>query len=459
MLNKQTETRMIDPESAISNALPRLKSDVRIAPFHDGAAAGERYLVEVGEVCFVAGKSMRDVLLALADKPATLEALAATYEQQTGQAISVEVLADLLTKRIPDSLFDHTPAPKNKRPFIFSFDLIPERFIRPFSEAFAVLFAKPIVLFVCIAFVLAEFLVFSRSVSAIQHPFRFSDLVIFYFATIAVTLFHELGHAAACRRFQCPHGDIGFALYLIYPAFYTDVTKVWRLPRLQRAVVDLGGVYFQAILFIALTLYVMLTHDLLALRLLWAMNFMMLLTLNPIFKMDGYWLLTDLSGLSNLHQQVRDACVRIARKLFRRPLSETGAPQAQGLRLKMLYAYTALAAVYYAFIIQFLYLSGDYLVKHFPSRARYLAGLSETAYFAGEIERALYFAMTLVRESVWPLILCVAIVFLVYRGLGFLFRMISASFAGYTLTISMPRWAYGIEDTISSWKARWAKHG
>ena len=61
-------------------------------------------------------------------------------------------------------------------------------------------------------------------------------------------------------------GNIGFALYFIYPAFYTDVTKVWRLPRLKRAVVDLGGIYFQAILFVVLTFYVLVTHDLFALR-------------------------------------------------------------------------------------------------------------------------------------------------------------------------------------------------
>lgn len=402
---------------------------------------------------------MRDVLLALADKPATLEALAATYEQQTGQAISVEVLADLLTKRIPDALFDHTPAPKNKRPFIFSYDLIPESSIRPISNVFAVLFAKPIVVFVCIAFLLAELLVFSQSLRAIQHPFRFSDLVIFYFATIAVTLFHELGHAAACRRFQCPHGDIGFALYLIYPAFYTDVTKVWRLPRLKRAVVDVGGVYFQAILFIPLTLYVLLTHDLLALRLLWAMNFMMFLTLNPVFKMDGYWLLTDLSGLSNLHRQMYDASVRIARKLFRRPAKEPVAPQANGLRLKVLYAYMALAVVYFAFIIQFLYGSVDNLLKHYPDRVSYLVGITQAAYFAGDTEHVLYYAMTLVRESVWPLILSVGAFFIVYRVVRFLYRTISASFSGFTLTISTPRWAYAIENTISSWKTRRAKHG
>ena len=445
---------MIGPESTISNALPRLKSEVRIAPFHDGAAAGERYLVEVGEVCFVAGKSMRDVLIALADKPATLESLAATYERQTGQTISVEVLADLLTKRIPDALFIHTPAPKNKRPFVFSYDLIPERYVRPFSNVFAVLFAKPIVVFVCVAFLLAELLVFTKSLHAIQHPFRFSDLVVFYFASIAVTLFHELGHASACRRFECPHGDIGFALYLIYPAFYTDVTKVWRLPRLKRAVVDLGGVYFQAVLFIGLTLYVLLTHDVLALRLLWAMNLMMFLTLNPIFKMDGYWLLTDLSGLNNLHQQMYDACVRIVRKVFRRPLVETSVPQAHGLRLKVLYAYIALAFVYFAFILQFLYQAVGGVVKHYPARASYLVGIIDAAFFAGEIERALYFAMTLARESVWPLIMVVVIFFVVRRVVSFLYRTIRASFSGFTLTITTPRWLYAIETTISGWRTR-----
>lgn len=442
-------------EPTNSNALPRLKSDVRIAPFHDGDAVGERYLVEVGEVCFVAGKSMRDVLVALADKPATLEALAATYEQQTGQTISTEVLADLIAKRIPDALFDHTPAPKNKRPFVFSYDLIPASLIRPFSNVCSVLFARPVVIFVCVVFLLCEVLMFSHSLSAIQHPFGFSDLVIFYFASIAVTLFHELGHASACRRFEVPHGDIGFALYLIYPAFYTDVTKIWRLPRLKRAVVDLGGVYFQAILFIGLTLYVLLTHDLLTLRLLWAMNFMMFLTLNPVFKMDGYWLLTDLSGLSNLHQQMSDACIRIARKLFRRPAVESAVPQAHGLRLKVLYAYTALAFVYYAFIIQFLCNAAADVVTHYPARASHLLRMIEAAVVAGETEPALYFAVGLVRVSVWPLLLSAGTGFILYRMVSFVRRTILASFAGFTLTISMPRWLYAIANL----KSRWAKHG
>lgn len=450
---------MVEPESALSNVLPKLKDGIRIAPFHDGAAAGERYLVEVGETCFVAGKPMRDVLAALADRPDTLEALAETYERQTGQPVSTEVLADVLANRIPDSLFDHTPEPKNKRPFVFSFDLIRERWVRPFSTRLGFLFAAPVVVVVCAAFLLAEFLVLTRTLEAIQRPFQGWDLPLFYVAIIAATLFHELGHASACRRFECPHGDIGFALYLIYPAFYTDVTKVWRLPRLKRAVVDVGGIYFQAILFVALTVYVLLTHDLLAMRLLWAMNLMMFLTLNPIFKMDGYWLLSDLSGLSNLHQQMRETCARLARKLFGRPAAEPTAPRAQGVLLKVLYAYIVLALTYYAYVIYFLYHSINNLLKHYPPLAAHLAQLIRGAYLAGDTGLALRHTAALAYRSVWPLILSLLVGFVVYRLARLLYRTISAPFAGRELTISTPRWAHAAAHAVAGWRARRARHG
>lgn len=444
---------MLETES-VNAVLPRLKPSISIAPFHDGAAEGERYLVEVGEVCFVAGQGMRDVLNALAEGPETLEALAEIYERQTGQAVSTEVLADVLANRIPESLFDHTPDPKNKRPFVFSFNFIRESWVRPFSTRLGFLFSKPIALFVVVAFLAAEFLVLTRSVQAIQHPFGGWDLPLFYVALVAVTLFHELGHASACRRFECPHGDIGFALYFIYPAFYTDVTKAWRLPPLKRAVVDLGGIYFQAILFVALTAYAVLTHDIFVLRLLWVMNLTMLLTLNPIFKMDGYWLLTDLSGLSNLHQQMGDTYKRAARKLLGRPVAENVAPRAQGIRLKVLYVYAALATVYYAFIAQFLYQSFESHLRQYPQlAAQFFAGIRGT-YLAGDTERALQQATAFGSASLRPLLLSVLVCFLALKLFRFLWRTIKGAMSGYTLAVSMPRWAYTIADAVAGRKVR-----
>jgi putative peptide zinc metalloprotease protein len=454
IINQESKSKVLEPESATTNTLPKLKTGLRIAPFHDGSAAGERYLVEVGETCFVASKNMRDVLLALEDKPETLEELAAVYEQQTGASITTEVLADVIANRIPDSFFDHTPEPKNKRPFIFSFNLLSEQTIRPISDRLKVLYAKPIVLIVCALFVVAEYLVFTHSLRAIRYPFNLRDLVFSYIAIVGITLFHELGHASACRRFECPHGDIGFALYFIYPAFYTDVTKVWRLPGLKRAVVDLGGVYFQAMIFIVLTPYVMLTHDLFTLRLLWGMNLMMFFTLNPIFKMDGYWLLSDLSGLSNLHEQMRGAWVSLGRKLFRRPAVEMETLQAQGLRLKVLYVYSVLAVLYYTYIIEFVYGSIGSVLVHYPQRAGYLLTLFQKAFNDGAIEATTFFALRLVRETVWPVILCVMICFMAYRLIGFLFRTLSGVMSGFQLTLSMPRWVYALDEILKSRKSR-----
>ena len=446
---------MSEPQLATSTIVPKLKNGLRITPFHDGTTTEERYLVEVGEIFFVAGKPMRDVLIALAEEPKTLEELAAAYERQTGHDISTEVLADVLANRISDSLFDHTPEPKNTRPFIFSFNLFSEALVRPFSSALAVLYTRRFVLLIGVCFLLSEVLIFTKSLSAIHHPFRLWDFVAFYIAVIGITLFHELGHAAACRRFDCPHGDVGFALYFVYPAFYTDVTKAWRLPPLKRAVVDLGGIYFQAILFVVLTLYVLLTQSLFALRLLWVMNLMMFWTLNPVFKLDGYWLLSDLSGLTNLHKQMRDAGVNLARKLFRRPAIWDSAPQARGLRLKVLYVYSVLAVLYFSFIAQFLFRSIEDTVQHYPHRTSAIIALMQKFYLAGNTEAVLYGVYRLIRESIWPLILCLAVFFLLRRVARFVGGAITGVMSGYELTISTPRW---VDNTISAWKARLARH-
>lgn len=45
------------------------------------------------------------------------------------------------------------------------------------------------------------------------------------------SLFHELGHASACKYYGIKHGGIGFGLYLNIPVLYTDVTEVWQLKR------------------------------------------------------------------------------------------------------------------------------------------------------------------------------------------------------------------------------------
>jgi hypothetical protein len=59
-----------------------------------------------------------------------------------------------------------------------------------------------------------------------------------------------------------------------------------------------------------------------------------------------------------------------------------------------------------------------------------------------------------VRETAWPLILCVMICFMAHRIGGFLYRTLFSVMAGFNLTISMPRWVYAIEEIVKSRKSR-----
>jgi putative peptide zinc metalloprotease protein len=129
---------------------------------------------------------------------------------------------------------------------------------------------------------------------------------------------HELGHASASMRYGVPVRDIGFGLYVIYPVFYSDVTAAWRLTRRQRVVIDLAGVYFQLLVGTAYLLVYRLTGWEIFYLAAASIFLLGLFALLPIFKFDGYWLLTDLLGVVNLSRQVRRVTVHILDRLRRK---------------------------------------------------------------------------------------------------------------------------------------------
>src|SRR5215210_6685037 len=78
-------------------------------------------------------------------------------------------------------------------------------------------------------------------------------LIVVAFAILAAAgLVHELGHASALRYGGGHARSIGAGVYLVYPAFFTDVTDSYRLPRSARIRTDVGGVYFHVLVAAAL---------------------------------------------------------------------------------------------------------------------------------------------------------------------------------------------------------------
>lgn len=136
---------------------------------------------------------------------------------------------------------------------------------------------------------------------------------------IASTMVHELGHSSACSRYGARPSEIGFGFYLFFPAFYSNVNSAWELKRWQRMVVDVAGVYFQLIVAAGFALaYLATGWEPLGVAIVMILG-ACLFSLNPILKFDGYWLVADALGVTNLGQQPRRMFRHLADRMHGRP--------------------------------------------------------------------------------------------------------------------------------------------
>ena len=138
--------------------------------------------------------------------------------------------------------------------------------------------------------------------------------------SLIVLLVHELGHASASHRYKVRPKSIGFGFYIFFPVLYTDVTASWLANRTQRVIIDLGGFYFQMVLmlfFIPLGVIFDLPKVFISIF-VWDNIFIILYNLNPLFRFDGYWILSDLFGITNLRTKADFGIVEILKKLTAR---------------------------------------------------------------------------------------------------------------------------------------------
>ena len=148
-------------------------------------------------------------------------------------------------------------------------------------------------------------------------------LLVFVLAVISAG-FHELGHAAACRYGGATPGGMGMGMYLVWPAFYTDVTDTYRLPRGSRLRVDLAGLYFNALTAVA-TMAVWLVLRVDALLLLVALQVLqMVKQLSPVIRADGYHILSDATGVPDLFAHITPTLRRLLPGHRREPSALTG---------------------------------------------------------------------------------------------------------------------------------------
>lgn len=186
--------------------------------------------------------------------------------------------------------------------------------------------------------------------------------VIFTF----ITLFHELGHATACRKYGLAQGNIGFGIYFFTPVFYNDSTHAWQLNNKQRLLIDVGGIYFQVLALIPVCyLYIFHGSDVAAYLIL--VNLSTILTnLNPLLKYDGYWILADLLNIPNMRRKTGQITSRfILQYVFFKKLKEDKAlSQISRGKKRTLMVYTLASSLlfgmfFFYFIPKFIWMLGQ----------------------------------------------------------------------------------------------------
>ena len=178
---------------------------------------------------------------------------------------------------------------------------------RRVTDPFRVLF-RPFVMWTVVLGFLAvvTWVFFERGLGASAYDaFDRPHLLLLVFAVSVLSGgFHEFGHAAAARYGGAQPGAMGAGLYLVWPAFYTDVTDSYRLGRGGRIRTDLGGLYFNAIVAV-LTFVWWAVSGWEALLLLVATQVLqMTQQLLPLLRYDGYHLLADLAGVPDLYHRM-----------------------------------------------------------------------------------------------------------------------------------------------------------
>jgi putative peptide zinc metalloprotease protein len=258
--------------------------------------------------------------------------------------------------------------------------LLPERVANAAGRLLRPLFHQPLVIAVIgTTAALDYWLFFSHGLGAglaqvMRDPL---DLLLVVALTVISAAFHECGHATGCRYGGARPGRIGVGIYLVWPAFFTNVTDSYRLGRGGRLRTDLGGLYFNLVFMLALAGLYAVTSAQVLLLVIALTHLEMLEQLLPFVRFDGYFILSDLVGVPDLFARIAPV-VRGA--LGQGPRD----PRVTGLRRRARIIVTGWVVC----VIPLLAVGLGYLLMHLPeiNRALWQSGSRQAHLMASALD-------------------------------------------------------------------------
>ena len=327
------------PARTLSNKAPRIPPDM---VFKEQIENGERIfrVVVAGKDAMYRFPPSNWALIQLFDGQRTYEEIAELYSQQTGHQYStaeVREFSDLLESA---DFWYKTPQEKNvqlmqktaeeRRKLVKSrksrygdlseiaFPAVnPDKFVTWLYERTRFVYTWWFSVLTVVAFSLSigisvahwdeigrdtlEFFTFTNKTAG--------DVFVFYVLALVTLCWHELGHAHACKHYGGRVPAMGFLLIYLTPAFFTDTSEGFvKGTRYQRFIIAMAGAFSELYICAVATPVWWATppgselHNSAYLLMLMTGIAGLLINWNPLMKLDGYYMLSEVLGVTDLKE-------------------------------------------------------------------------------------------------------------------------------------------------------------
>jgi putative peptide zinc metalloprotease protein len=252
-----------------------------------------------------------------ADGQRTYEEIAAAVSEAIKRGVSADNVLQLVDERLrplgviasPDGA--QQPELQKLDPMLalkLKAALVPERVVNAITTVFKPLFFPPVILAVIAGLIALDVWLFAyHGVAQSLREVLYSPALLMMMLGLVIlsAALHECGHATACAYGGARPGAMGAGLYIVWPAFYTDVTDAYRLGKGGRLRTDLGGVYFNVVFILATAGAYAVTGYEPLLLIIPLQHFEIMHQFLPFIRLDGYYIVSDLTGVPDMFARIK----------------------------------------------------------------------------------------------------------------------------------------------------------
>jgi putative peptide zinc metalloprotease protein len=136
------------------------------------------------------------------------------------------------------------------------------------------------------------------------------DIVEFWVLLLALGFIHESAHGLTCKHYGGEVHSMGLMFLYLTPAFYVDVTETWiSATKVQRLATIIAGIWIEMVVCgIAMIVWTNTqpgpwVHDFTYKIILITGVAVIVMNLNPLIKLDGYYFFTEFIGIPDLKER------------------------------------------------------------------------------------------------------------------------------------------------------------